>query len=192
MKNIKILSALLVMLVGSSCAYVAQKVEIDPVVNVDSENIGLGKKIVVSVKDERPDDLIGHRGAAFGKAAKIQTDVNMVQVFENKIIQGLQVKGFMPMTETGESEAQLNVEIRLVEYSTSTGFWTGGVQTKSAIKVYAYNGEKSFEKLYRIEKEKRVVIVPTADANEKMINEIIASVLEEMFNDRNLLDFLAQ
>ena len=65
------------------------------------------------------------------------------------------------------------------------------MDTKAAFKVICFNNGKAFERLYRIDNEKRVVVVPSAKGNEELINTAIEQVLQKMFNDQELLNFLA-
>jgi hypothetical protein len=60
------------------------------------------------------------------------------------------------------------------------------------LKAVASKNGKTYEKMYRTEKEERVVIVPTADTNEKWINEALSDVLKQLLYDDGLTIFLAQ
>lgn len=173
----------------NGCAYISQQVKIMPDLYVPESNIGQGKMVALSIIDERPDKTIGHRGSGFGKAAAINTVQDIRTTIQDEIVKGLQRKGFTLVSS--DSERILKVEIRLIEYSTSIGFWTGGVHTKAALKAIASNNNKSYENLYRINNDRRVVIVPSANENERLINEVVTQVLEELFRDEKLFSFLA-
>ena len=80
---------------------------------------------------------------------------------------------------------------RLLEYSTSQGFWTGGVHVKGALKAYASRASDNYERVYRSEKEERTVIVPTAESNENLINTALTELLNQVFEDTGLFKFLA-
>lgn len=93
--------------------------------------------------------------------------------------------------EASAAEARsLHIELRLLSYETSVGFWTGGVETRAAMKCIASNGGEKYEKLYREEKERRVLVVPTADTNAAWINETLAGILKQIFDDAALLAML--
>lgn len=176
----------------AACAFTEQKALLNPDLLVIENNIGNGKEIGVEVVDERPEDTLGYRGAAnLSKGAAITTDQDVKDVFDRKIREGLKRKGFNPTLRTEEALRSLRVEIRSLEYYTTTGFWTGGVHTKTALKAIAKNAGKKYEQFYRGGNEERVHIVPFAEENEKLINTAISEVLLSLFSDKKLLQFLS-
>ena len=191
-KSYFLISCLFLMNLFSACAFTDQKAVLNPDLFVIENDIGHGKEIGVTVVDERPEDTLGYRGAAqLSKGAAITTDQNVGEVFEQKIREGLTKKGFKPTSLTEGALRSLKVEIRSLEYYTTTGFWTGGVHTKTALKAIARNGGKEYEQFYRGENEDRVVVVPFAEENEKLINTAISEVLQKLLSDKILLQFLS-
>jgi uncharacterized lipoprotein YajG len=176
----------------SGCAFVPQEANIDPNISMMPSSEGHGVTVSVKVLDERPSKSLGHRVTAYGKAAEITSAQDVAVVVHEKIVYGLQAKGFDISDFTPESPIKLQVELRLLEYSTSTGFWTGGVHVKGAIKVVADKNGSIYEKMYRTEDEERVVVVPDASSNEKMINEGLAALLMQIFEDNALFAHLAK
>ena len=126
-----------------------------------------------------PDQTIGYRGVGYVKGAKISTDQDVAGIIQSEVINGLRKKGFDPVSNSQETQRSLKVEIRLIEYSTSTGLWTAGVETKAALKAIAKNKDKNYENLYRVGNEKRIMVTPTANSNAKLINNLVAQVLEK-------------
>lgn len=173
----------------SGCAFKSQTVSFEPQVNVTKLDIGKGQKIILSVVDERDTKSLGHRGGAFGKGAEISTEQDVADIIYKELSDGLVNYNFVPVSEE-EAPMSMKAELRLLEYSTSTGFWTGGVHTKSAMKVICSKGAEEFEEIYRVENEKRVVFVPGADKNTQMINEMLSEILNKVLNDEKLIDFL--
>jgi uncharacterized lipoprotein YajG len=161
-------------------------------VHVNASDIGQGRKVGVLVDDERDTQELGNRGsAAISKGAKISTDQNLPEVFKQAVFDGLKAKGFNPTDNANSPDRRLKVEIRSLNYSTSTGFWTGGVDTKAAIKAIVTNSGISYESMYRSENEERVVFVPTADHNTELLNKVVSEVLAKLFDDQSLLTALS-
>ncbi len=175
----------------SGCAFQRQVVNLQPTVTVAGSDIGTGVSVAVKVVDERPTKSIGHRGTAYGKAAEIASDQDLAAVVAEQLRIGLEKKGFAAGDYSQNSPTRLAVEIRLLDYSTSTGFWSGGVHLKAALKVDAKNGGKDFDKMYRKEREQRVQVVPTAGTNEQWLNEALGDVITQVLADEELLSFLA-
>ena len=183
---------LMINLAVSACAYTPEKAEIAPHVDSNQSNIGMGKAVAVFVTDGRDTSDIGHRGAgAIASGATISNDQNIPDVFRQAIFDGLKSKGFTPTDPSNSAARQLHVEIRSIGYSTSTGFWTGGVETKAALSCRASVQNNSYEHVYRFNNEERVMFVPTASHNNDLINHAVDSVLKEMFDDQALMNLLA-
>jgi uncharacterized lipoprotein len=171
-----------------ACAFNEQKVTLAPKVVLATSTLGQGVSVAVGVVDERPSQSLGRRGTAYGAAAEITTDQDVGALVRTEIENGLRQHGFN-IAATG-ADTQLVVEIRLLEYKTSTGFWTGGVNVQAALKAIATRAEHRFEHLYRTDNENRVVISPTADTNEAWINAGLSDVLTKLLSDATLLDAL--
>lgn len=190
--NLTVVFISIVMCFLFGCAFSPQKVMLEPTLKLSETNIGKGAQVSLDVVDERDDTSIGHRGTVYGKAAKISSNQDITQVFSDAITKGLKRNGFFPVNSSDNSARQLKVQIRLIRYETSTGFWTGGVHTKAAIKVIASNNNKTYENLYRVENEKRVLFVPDGKENNRLINDIVSEVINELFNDQKLMSFLTE
>lgn len=176
----------------TGCAFNPQTASISPTVNVMNSNEGKGVTVAVRVTDERPSKSLGRRGTAYGAAAEITAAQDIAAIVQKEVSAGLAKKGFTAVDESAPAAAKLVIEVRLLEYSTSTGFWTGGVTIKGALKAVGTKAGKSYEKMYRSEKTERVVVVPTAETNEKWINGALSEVLTQLLEDNGLMMFLSQ
>ena len=168
-----------------------QKALLNPILDVKSENVGNNIQVGVKVLDERPEKILGYRGAAsVSKGGVITTDQEVAEVFSEKIKEGLTIKGFQPTSYSDDISRTLKIEIRSLEYYTSTGFWTGGIHTKASLKAIAQNSGKEYEEYYRGGNEERIMVVPSAEENDNFINIAVSEVLEKLFNDKKLFEFL--
>jgi Uncharacterized lipoprotein len=175
----------------SACAFNPQTVKIAPVVSFPSSELGKGKEVFLTVVDERPKQILGHRGTAYGAAAEITSNDDMATVIREKMSAGLSSNGFRVKTGSSLVSTSMKVEIRLIEYTTSTGFWTGGVHTRAAFKGVCKNGFREYGNLYRQENEERVLVVPDAETNEQWINRAVGQALDKIFNDQEMLACLS-
>ena len=174
----------------SGCAFNPQKANVSPTVAVMASSEGKGVSVAVRVVDERPSKSLGHRGTAYGAAAEITSVQEISLIVQREITNALQKKGFSVVDYVDSANPRLTVEVRLLEYTTSQGFWTGGVQIKGALKAIATNQARTYDKMYRSEKEERVMVVPTAETNERWINEALSDVLNQLLNDNSLFSVL--
>lgn len=174
----------------SGCAFNPQKANVAPTVAVMASNEGKGVSVAVRVVDERPSKSLGRRGTAYGAAAEITSVQEISFIVQREIGDALKKKGYSVVEYRDALNPRLSVEVRLLQYSTSQGFWTGGVQIQSALKANATNGVRTYEKMYRSEKEERVMVVPTAETNERWINDALSDVLNQLLNDSRLFSVL--
>ncbi len=188
MKNITILFCFIILISG--CAFTPQQIELAPQLTVRNDNMGNGTSIYLTVLDERATQGLGRRGSGYGPAAEITTATSLTDVVRKKVSEGLIARGFV-VTDDESVSNKLQVEIRTLEYTTSTGFWTGGVHIRGALKGEAETEGDSYEEMYRYEKEERVVVTPTAERNSKWINTALSETLNTMFQDEQLFKFLA-
>lgn len=176
----------------TGCAFNPQKVTLAPSPASSSSTLGSGITVAVKVNDERPKQSLGRRGSGYGPAAEITSSEDVASVVRNALIKGLEQKGFSTSVSTANQSIKLTVDLRLLEYSTSMGMWTGGVQIQAAAKATAVNKDATFEKLYRSDKEERVVVVPTAETNQEWINARLSDLLTQILNDPELLAVLSK
>ncbi len=188
----RLIIAAMSLLLLSGCAFNSQTARLAPTVNVQSSDEGRGVAVAVRVVDERSSKSLGRRGTAYGAAAEITAAQDVATVIHDQLVTGLERKGFRVIDYAADSDPRLTLEVRSLQYSTSQGFWTGGVKIESALKVQAAHGTASYERMYRSDKEERVVVVPTASTNEQWINGALSDVLNQFFDDIGLFRFLAE
>ena len=186
-----LLFLVLTIAIGCGCAYTTQTATLRPDFTVAQATLGNGAEVLVSAVDERPQQEFGRRGTGMVRGAAIHSNQDIERVFSDAVSDGLTELGFRPVRK-GSAARSLKVEIRQIDYETSTGFWTGGVHTHAAIKVFARNGEERIERFYRSSEEDRVLFVPGAGSNEEMINAVVNEVLIQLFADYGLIELLAK
>lgn len=191
-KTIKITLApiLILLLFCTGCAYTPMTVNLEPDTQTSTSELGNGRTVLLHVVDERPTQHIGHRGAGIS-GATISLEQDLTAVVQSAVSDMLQQKGF-DVTHTSESQhdSSLRVDIRGLTYSTSMGFWTGGVRVTAAIRAEAVSSVEKYDNFYRYDSEDRVVVVPTAASNNEKINAGLNDVLRQMFGDQKLLEVL--
>lgn len=174
-----------------ACILAQQQVALAPVVNVAPSDQGGHVTVAVRVVDDRTTLSLGRRGNDDLEGAEITSDQDVALVVQRHVLDGLRRKAFQPVAYSEAADPRLTVEVRLLQYSTSKGLWTGGIHIRSALKVIAHRAGASYERMYRKDREERVVIVPTADTNERWINEVLGDNLKDLFLDDELFKFLS-
>ena len=145
----------------------------------------------VYIVDERDQVSIGRRYWGYGEAAKITTGQDVAELIRTEVVSALNSYSFEPVTAGENIPLSLKIEVRRLEYRGSQEF-TFGLHVFVTLKANARNGDNIYEKLYRVEKEDRVMIVADAETNARLINATLSDAISQMVNDSELLAFLAQ
>jgi uncharacterized lipoprotein YajG len=185
----KLVMGLMVLLL-SGCAFNKQVVTLKPTVNVPQSAMGSGVTVALKVVDERANTSLGHRGTAYGAAAEITTTQDLAELVRDQIRKGLEQQGYSVVANGATADRQVSFELRDLTYSTSTGFWTGGIEVAGALKTVGRSGTANYEQLYRVDDKQRVVVVPTAETNAGWINTALSELLQKVFSDTALAQFL--
>ncbi len=180
------------LLIISGCTFVSQQATIDPEVEVARSDTGKGRTVALSVQDERADKTLGRRGTGAMSGAAITSDQDVAEIFLEEISKGLAARGFQPVSPSEKADISLLVELRELKYSTSMGFWTGGVHMNAAMKVEVETKAGTYEEFYRVDEEQRKFFVNFADENEAIINAAVSDLIQKFFDDRKLAGFIAQ
>lgn len=172
------------------CAFNPQQANLAPSLNIAASTEGKNIPIGIRVIDDRPSKSLGRRSNGMIQAAEITAAQDLAVVVKQQLMDGLRKKGFDPVEFNEKNKTNLTFEIRLLEYSTSQGFFTGGVEVKGAIKAHATHASDNYDHMYRSDEEERVIIVPTAESNEKLINTSLSELLNKILEDTSLIKFL--
>lgn len=191
-QNIYINMIVVLSFILSGCTLTPQKTNIDPEIHVGDVNLGQGRPIALKVDDERPTKSIGRRGTGAMSGAEIVPTSDVGMVFHKEITDGLEKRGFVVVPYSDDHPLRVIIELRELKYSTSMGFWTGGVHMSAAMKVQAFSENRNYEEFYRTEEEERVFFVNFADENDELINTAASKLLQQLFDDQELSSFLDQ
>jgi uncharacterized lipoprotein YajG len=176
----------------SGCAYVGQTVELAPKLAVAKSDLGAGKEIALRVVDERSSQSLGNRSDfATGPGAEIRATKDVAETVREEVQRVLQAKGFKPTTFSTGAPRSLTLELRRIDYTTSSGLMSGGVHIKGAIKATARREGESFERMYRVDTEERFFYIPTAETNSEKLNQGLSALLSQIADDEVLQGFLA-
>ena len=66
------------------------------------------------------------------------------------------------------------------------------MHTKTALKAIARDGGTTYENFFRADHEERFAAIPFAEENETLINKVLSEVVQKLFQDQELMAFLAK
>ena len=173
------------------CAWTPQTAALKPAPYITPSTVGNGVTVAVRAIDKRASETIGHRGVD-SKNAAITTTQNVAALFQEKIIEGLRQKGFSASPFAGQPGRLLIVEIRQIDYTTDMEFWKGIVKTEATLGASMIKDGAKFEQFYSGKRTENTVEAPGAKTNERLINGAISDALQRLFEDENLIRYLAE
>jgi uncharacterized lipoprotein YajG len=178
-------------LTAGGCAWVRQTATLKPEPSIAASQLGKGVQVAVRAIDRRPSMTIGYRGMD-SKNAAITTDQDVAAVFRQAVIDGLQRQGFDALPYQGEPGRLLTVEVRRIDYTTDMEFWKGTAKVQAELVAWTIKDGARFEQIYFAERSETIVEAPGAKTNERLINSAITAALQKLFDDRRLMNYLAE
>lgn len=178
----------------TGCAFVPEKVTLDPKVQYKHSHVGHNKSVVLRVIDARSSTALGGRVTQYGPAAPIDvSSESLVQIVRATVSKGLRANDFRVVSPGSPATALLVVRVNALEYRQRVGFWAGHVDLNSNIEGKATGSHnQTYDKVYRYTGTKNVFFTPTAGSDHKQINGAVSSSLGQLLNDRKLMHFLAR
>lgn len=175
----------------SACAFIPEQVHLQPQVSpVMPENVGGGKLIAVEVVDARGDTTLGGRPSAYGPIAGITLADNIQTVVQNSIDQGLRAYGFKPVSSNSGATRKLTLHIIALQYKQRLGLLNSTLAVNSAMEVTANNGNKVYDRVYHGKQDSYAFVTPTSSQDTQNINAVFSNTLNQVLQDRQLMNFL--
>lgn len=174
------------------CMFHPQTVHLQPQVQYIDSDDGHGLPIAIIVEDERPNQNLGHRGDGAISAAAITTDSDIAATIKQHIAQGLTHRSFKIADDPDSTpHATLTVRMRDLQTQLHAGFWAGHQESNAAAQVTATQGNRIYERFYRVDSKESKIFVSTAGQNSKYINTVLSNLIDKIVNDKKLISFIA-
>lgn len=189
MKKVNVVFILMIFAM-SGCALSPQIIEIDPVIQIDNALAEKPVRIRLDVVDARNSEYIGKRGGIYKDTSDISTSKNMTSNLNHNLSKALNKLGYQVVNKGESFDAELIVKITSINYSAYTEKLLNKVDLKVAVDVVARKNSREFTGGFNATRKKDYVKVPGVEENEKIVNETIALVLENMLKDKDLNNFI--
>jgi hypothetical protein len=173
----------------TGCAWTGQQVDLSP--NIESKRgpVVNDRRVLIRVDDERPSRIFGHKAPAGG--GEITPVQDPVVVVHDAFARGLTQLGFVP-TESAEDAAQLEIELRAIDYKVMQGFWSGGLYVDVVLKAICRFGPMiRYDEVFKGHHEERVQIAQSKSSNEAFINDALSQAINAALWDEQLIQCLA-
>lgn len=190
-KSLITIAIAVLILCNAGCAQLSpQEVMLKPV--IDTENLIQGAgSIELIVIDARVDRTIGSRGGAYASTSNITTTQPPEQLIEELALQVMGKAG-LDVTATF-ADKQMQIRLNGLSYKTEK-YKTSVKRTtvKAEISVEVTNGGTVYKNAYQSSEYQDTVGYPSEEKNEEMLNNVFNRVLNRMFSDPSLSEFLQQ
>jgi uncharacterized lipoprotein YajG len=174
------------------CATLPQRLAIQPSIQmVAGDIIADHQEISLRVIDLRPEDQLGYLEDGNGNRQPFFSTQELDIVIDKAVAAGLRKKGFIPLSGVHENNISLAVEIQEFNHRVSPGIVKVPVKTKISLRATAVNGRHKLTSYYSIDKQAVLVLRPRIQQNQRLVNEALAAVLEQIFQDQKLLNMLS-
>lgn len=185
MKKIIFLTSLFL----ASCTHTDQKIKFNFDLENKSQNVGHGTGIDLVVIDERSNDIIGSKEFSPEEKIKISSSENLSEVLQKRILDNLLNKGF----KKGFSNT-LEIQIISLDYKAKREFFIGNSQANMEIKAIVINNrnQSTLTKDFSSSFSSKHFIAPLESTDEASINGMVKEIIENILNDREVLNKLAQ
>lgn len=120
------------------------------------------------------------------------TAAHLMPALENQLIAGFKSKGFNVVKPPVDSDAEVEVRLRAFKFFIETGFFTGAENFNTTIALEAQKNGNDHDHTYRSSDEERAIFVPGGESITAKLNASLTEVLFQIFNDHNLMGFLAR
>jgi uncharacterized lipoprotein YajG len=190
----KFLVVLTTLTLLSSCvSYNKEELKINFSPTKNYSNNGDGKKVGLNVVDVRDSnrELIGQKRLG-SLVVVIKSDGNLIDLISGKVSKDLEQNGFKVVGfDSRSADKTLEVAILNLDYSAYREFFIGSSKIEVLLKITAIDKSGSrYSTTQSFELSKKHFIMPLITTDEKTINNALQEVLDEIFANKKLLEFL--
>ena len=193
-------------LIGSltvfGCAH-DHKVKLNPEIFVRISNLGKGERLVIKARDMRSQKAISKKESSMQVASG--QPINTVNIYASssvrdtvseKIMEGFERMGFHTSRYGKNPDRSLTVEIIKLQMNyqrKSSGINIPEIHARmeTVLKVRANHDNQVFNKTYRTRMTKSHRMLTGKFKNERLINNSLSMAIQKVFDDPELLRFLA-
>ena len=183
-------------LLSSCVSYKQENLNLNLSVNKKYFDLGGNDVIALMVVDDRIDKtLLGNKRVG-EKSIDIRSKQNLVEVVRDKVVKDLERNSFLvekseKFGESTSTSKTLKVEIVTFHYNACREFFISNAKVDILLRMTAQNkaGEKYVtDKNFSLDRDH--FIMPLISTDEKTINAALQEVLDTVFENQKLLEFL--
>jgi uncharacterized lipoprotein len=180
----------LLSLLIAGCAHSPQQLSLQPEIGLVGERYGQGQLINVSARDDRADKLLGNLGGAYPNSSVISLSGEVESVLARAAQAHLAAQGFN-VHGGQEGAASLVVVLEQLQYMLPKQVLGKTVSLQAVMSIEAAFQNDSYQGRYKTKSEQLMVLTPSQQKNQQLVNAVISETLERAFADPKLQAFLS-
>lgn len=174
----------------AGCALSPQVIDVKPVADVEATNIGRNQPVQVLAVDSRDQDAFGTRGGVYKDTALVRPANDVKDAIEDAVRKGLQTQGFNAFNP-GDDATRLEVRLEQLDYVPEEGSVINQVTLTLTLLAEASRGDVIHTGTYKSSVKHDLPLTPSADRNQKMVNDILSGAINRLLKDPEMQAFLA-
>ncbi|QEU06157.1 YajG family lipoprotein [Pseudomonas oryzihabitans] len=176
----------------AGCASSPQQLSPQPQITAPIAPVGQGQPVSVQVVDGRSSFTLGTRGGLY-------PDTSVVVVQTQDVIPKLQAEaekavrqmGFTPSPNAGPGAPQLTLTLAELNYQSPKELYVTASDVAAAFQVDVRNSQRGYRGRYGASLNQRFGMAPNAEANTKLVSDVLSDALTRVFKDPTVVQVLS-
>lgn len=174
----------------AGCALSPQTVKVDPEITLATNAPHTQGSISVIVHDARTSPVVGSRGGAYPESSTLTLSTDFAERIQQAAERNLQKMGLE--IDNQNPLISLNIYLDELNYVVPENSYVTKVNLDVTLRSEAIQGGTSFRGRYQTQSHHSLAKSPNEDKNQELINEVLNSALNRLFQDQGLLNFISQ
>lgn len=179
------------LLLVSACAISPQRVSLALTPAVPDLVFGNNSPVQIVVMDERTEASFGSRGGVYPDTSLILPAHDLIPTVAAPLSRALRQLGFV-VVEDEPTGAQLRVSIENIQYQPNPGPLVTRVRVSATLRAEIRTEEVSESRRYHSRVSHRVPVTPSAQTNQRFLNQVLERSLTRLLQDQTLLTLLVR
>ncbi len=184
----KTISVFFIFLSLAACALSPQTVSIDPGFKLpEGSPKTTNIRFALNVSDKRKSPILGQRGGVYKESALIKTEGNITEKIQLNLTRLFEKTGY---NIDASANTRMNIAIVELTYQGYGETRISAVEVSAKIAVTITSPSGNITKNFNASHKKEVLNAPGEEKNEELINDILSTVIEPVFDDKTLMEYI--
>lgn len=176
----------------AGCASSPQQLSPQPQITAPIAPAGQGQPVAVRVVDGRSSFTLGTRGGLYPDTSVVvvptQNVLPQLQATADKAVREM---GFTPSPNAGPGVPQLTLTLADLSYQSPKELYVTSSNVGATFQVDVSNSQRSYRGRYSASLDQRFGMAPNAEANTKLVSDVLSDALTRVFKDPTVVQVLS-